>query len=71
MEMQETDKKWLLSGEACLVELTAKLVSSVVGTTRTQKTSEKQARLTTLWERYGCDDITLSEFRFEAWEYDP
>ena len=62
----------VIHSEARLVELTAKLVSSnAVGMTRSKKTTEKQARLNTLLDRYGSDHITISEFLVEASEYTP
>ena len=58
--------------EAKLVELTAKFISSnAVGTNRRRKTTEKQARLTKLWDLYGSDELSMSEFLAKASEYAP
>ena len=50
-----------IHSEARRVELTAKLVSGgAVGMTKSKKTTEKQAWLTTLWEKYGGANIIIS-----------
>ena len=62
----------VIHSEARLVELTAKLISSnAVGMTRSKKTTEKQARLTSLWDRYASDDMSVSDFLAEASAFAP
>ena len=59
----------VIYSEVPLIEFTANLLSSnAVGMTRSKKTSEKQARLISSWERCGSDDITNFDFLVEASE---
>ena len=62
----------VIHSEGPLVELSAKQVSTNAdGKTRSKNTSENQARLTTLSERYRSDDISISEFLLIASDYAP
>ena len=49
------------------MEFNSKLVSrNAVGMSRKGKTTGKLARMTSVWERYGIDDIIVSESAVEA-----